>query len=114
MSGFFPAKHPHSSEYAVPSHHLDEHDRVVEIIADALNREPSVENKVSGDAPGELFASASLQGPGLTIPALDEAPEKRKREYKDMEEKHGGDLHARVDMNTVCLPAIARACRAGC
>ena len=28
-------------------------------------------------------------------------PEKKKREYKDMEEKKEGDLHARVDMNTV-------------
>lgn len=32
---------------------------------------------------------------------MDEAPQKKKREYKEMEEKHAGDLHAKVDMNTV-------------
>jgi hypothetical protein len=36
-------------------------------------------------------------------PALDSAPEKKKREYKDMEEKHEGDTHARVDLNTVSI-----------
>lgn len=35
------------------------------------------------------------------VPAADAAPEKKKREYKEMEEKHQGDLHAKVDMNTV-------------
>lgn len=38
----------------------------------------------------------------LAEPAAAE-PEKKKREYKDMEEKHDGDLHAKVDMNTVSL-----------
>ena len=34
----------------------------------------------------------------------DQPPEKKKREYKDMEEKHTGDQHAKVDMNTVSIP----------
>ena len=32
-----------------------------------------------------------------------EEPEKKKRQYKDMEEKKHEDLHAKVDMNTVSL-----------
>ncbi len=39
---------------------------------------------------------------------MDEAPEKKKREYKDMEEKGHGDLHARVDMNTVSVSSSSR------
>ncbi|ORY31818.1 plasma membrane H+ ATPase [Naematelia encephala] len=43
------------------------------------------------------------------VPATDATtapePEKKKREYKDMEEKHTGDLHAKVDMNTIQFTA---------
>jgi len=38
-------------------------------------------------------------------PSMDAAPEKKKREYKDMEEKHAGDQHAKVDMNTIQFTA---------
>jgi F420-dependent methylenetetrahydromethanopterin dehydrogenase len=34
-----------------------------------------------------------------TAVPVEDAP--KKREYKDMEEKGHGDLHAKVDMNTV-------------
>ncbi|WVQ65403.1 plasma-membrane proton-efflux P-type ATPase [Kwoniella botswanensis] len=51
-------------------------------------KESSIENKVAGDAP-----------------ALDEAPEKKKREYKEMEHEAHGDLHAKVDMNTIQFTA---------
>ena len=34
------------------------------------------------------------------------APERKKREYKEMEEKHAGDQHAKVDMNTVSIRAF--------
>lgn len=46
-----------------------------------------------------------VSGTLLIHPANDDpvAPERKKREYKDMEEKHEGDLHAKVDMNTVSL-----------
>jgi hypothetical protein len=43
-----------------------------------------------------------------SIPAAVETaaePEKKKREYKDLEEKHEGDLHARVDVKTITLTA---------
>ncbi|WVF68757.1 plasma-membrane proton-efflux P-type ATPase [Kwoniella sp. CBS 6097] len=51
-------------------------------------KESSLENKVQGDAP-----------------ALDAAPEKKKREYKEMEHGTTGDLHAKVDMNTIQFTA---------
>ncbi|WWC71061.1 plasma-membrane proton-efflux P-type ATPase [Kwoniella pini CBS 10737] len=51
-------------------------------------KESSIENKVAGDAP-----------------ALDAAPEKKKREYKEMEHETHGDLHAKVDMNTIQFTA---------
>ncbi|OCF56778.1 plasma-membrane proton-efflux P-type ATPase [Kwoniella mangroviensis CBS 10435] len=51
-------------------------------------KESSIENKVAGDAP-----------------ALDDAPEKKKREYKEMEHEAHGDLHAKVDMNTIQFTA---------
>ncbi|WWC88357.1 plasma-membrane proton-efflux P-type ATPase [Kwoniella dendrophila CBS 6074] len=51
-------------------------------------KESSIENKVAGDAP-----------------AVDAAPEKKKREYKEMEHKTEGDLHAKVDMNTIQFTA---------
>ncbi|WWC96478.1 plasma-membrane proton-efflux P-type ATPase [Kwoniella sp. B9012] len=51
-------------------------------------KESSIENKVAGDAP-----------------ALDDAPEKKKREYKEMEHETHGDLHAKVDMNTIQFTA---------
>ncbi|KAK4683590.1 H+-transporting ATPase, partial [Tremellales sp. Uapishka_1] len=38
-------------------------------------------------------------------PAMDDEPEKKKREYKDMEEKHDGDHHALVDLNTIQFTA---------
>jgi hypothetical protein len=41
-------------------------------------------------------------------PALDAAPDKKKREYKDMEEKHAGDQHAKVDMNTVSRSLVSQ------
>lgn len=40
-------------------------------------------------------------------PAIDSEPAKKKREYKEMEEKHEGDLHAKVDMNTVSSTLVA-------
>ncbi|WWC62912.1 plasma-membrane proton-efflux P-type ATPase [Kwoniella dejecticola CBS 10117] len=56
-------------------------------------KESSIENKVAGDAPA------------ADTPALDSAPEKKKREYKEMEHEKTGDLHAKVDMNTIQFTA---------
>jgi H+-transporting ATPase len=44
--------------------------------------------------------------PAAVAPSAAE-PEKKKREYKDMEEKHEGDLHAKVDMNTVSTRTVS-------
>ena len=53
-------------------------------------------------------SSSEDKGVPLTLAsAVEDAvvvePEKKKREYKDMEEKHEGEQHAKVDMNTVCI-----------
>ncbi|WVQ84945.1 plasma-membrane proton-efflux P-type ATPase [Cryptococcus sp. DSM 104549] len=57
---------------------------------EAPTKESSLENKVQGEAP-----------------VTDEAPAevKKKREYKEMEHKNEGDLHAKVDMNTIQFTA---------
>ncbi|KAI9634834.1 plasma membrane H+ ATPase [Dioszegia hungarica] len=51
------------------------------------------ERKVAGDAP--------IAGAGAVAPV----EERKKREYKDMEEKPTGDQHARVDMKTIQFTA---------
>ncbi|WVQ73411.1 plasma-membrane proton-efflux P-type ATPase [Cryptococcus sp. DSM 104548] len=48
-------------------------------------KESSLENKVEGEAP----AAAAAEEP------------KKKREYKEMSHENAGDLHAKVDMNTI-------------
>ncbi|OXB33797.1 plasma-membrane proton-efflux P-type ATPase [Cryptococcus neoformans] len=55
-------------------------------------KESSLENKVQGE---DVPAAAA---------AADEEPRK-KREYKEMEHKTEGDLHAKVDMNTIQFTA---------
>ncbi|KAK1925711.1 plasma membrane H+ ATPase [Papiliotrema laurentii] len=65
----------------------------------------SAENEKVGHSEEVPTKETVGTAPVATEEAAAEEPIKKKREYKDMEEKHEGDLHAKVDMNTIQFTA---------
>lgn len=55
--------------------------------------------------PAEEVPTKETSGNVPATGTEDVPPEKKKREYKDLEEKKEGDLHAKVDMNTIQFTA---------
>lgn len=49
---------------------------------------------------------SSLPAPAAGAPPATEEEPKKKREYKGFEEKHEGDKHVKVDMNTVSTTTL--------